>query len=248
MGTLRKKKYVFLAVALLSVSLASVANAAVYDLTADVTANGGWSSTSPSAGTWSAGTSQSVGSFIPFTEYLGGATVWHTSAYTGNPYNANGNVAGLTPHTYYDAGSVWMAADHRISGTDNVYDPATENYVNYTVIRWTAPTTSAITINAVFDTVSGASTVLTDAWVTKGAAVLFSQLATNPETVISSGLLSTTVNAGDTIDFLIKRSEGQTGDHAALCAMGITITEVPEPMTLSLLGLGGVLCVVRRKK
>lgn len=252
------KKYVTMTMMVLSLSLASFAGAAVgdvHDLFTDVTANAGWAvnppSTSPAVGEWSAGTTQTIGDFTPFDIYLGGATVWHTTAYLDQSYNSIGQNAGhITPHTYFNNGQVYLAAENTITGNDNVLD-AGEYYTVYSAIRWTAPATiaanQAVTVEIALGNVEADSSRLTDTWVAQGTNILFEQPATDPETDTFSGLLYTTVSPGDAIDVLIKRNIASDGYHAAISNMHMTITEVPEPLTISLLSLGSLALLRKRR-
>jgi hypothetical protein len=239
---------------LIVVSMAGIVSAGVgdvHDLLTDVTANGGWTTSgSPAVGEWNVGTTQTIGDFTPFDIYLGGPTVWHTEAYLGLPFNAaNANVGHITPHTYF-TGSVYLVAENTITGDDNVLD-AGEYYSLYSAIRWTAPATIAanqdVTVEIALGNVEGDSATATDTWVAQGTNILFEQAATSPETDTFSGLLNTSVNPGDTIDVLIKRNIAADGWHAAISNMHMTVTEVPEPMTIGLLAMGG-LALLRRKR
>lgn len=200
--------------------------AAVYDLGADVAANGGWSSTSPTAATWSAGSSQTLGGFTAYDEYLGGPTVWDTKAYLSQAFNdANANAGHITPHSYYPGDAVYMAAD-------NTWDGST--YTVYSIIRWTSPEAGSATIDAAL---TGGTSVV-DAWVLKNGSVLASGA--------TSGTLGTTVAVGDTIDLVIKRVAGADGAHNAIVAVDAAISVVPEPLTLGLLAIGAA-GFIRRK-
>jgi len=204
--------------------------AVVYDLNADVPANGGWPAAAPSVGTWSAGSSQALGSFAPYDVYLGTeATVWHTEAYLGQSYNtANANVGHITPHTYFNNGTVKQVAENTWDGS---------NYTVYSIIRWTAPEAGPATVDVTFGDL-GATKV--DAWVLVNGSTLFSQGAAEPETDIVTGILNTSVAVGDTIDLVIKRAAGQDGSHAGDTLMDAEINVVPEPASLAILALGGL--------
>lgn len=243
------KKFVTMTMMVLSLSLASIAGAAVgdvHDLLTDVTANAGWAvnppSVSPAVGEWSVGTTQTIGDFTPFDIFLGGPTVWHTEAYLGLPYNAaNANANHITPHTYF-TGPVNLVAENTITGTDNVLDEG-EYYSVYSLIRWTAPAGIAANQAVTVDINLGASDRAIDIWVAKGTDILFENIETTP--VIEQ--ISTSVGTDDVIDLLIKRNITADGYHSAITTVGFTITEVPEPLTIGLLSLGSLALLRKRR-
>lgn len=256
-------KYAAIAMMLVTLSMAGVTSAAVmYDLVTEVTANGGWPSDTPTIGTWSAGSTETIGSFDPFVTFSGGGpTVWQTTTYkdAGHPYNSIGAAAGqITPHTYFEQGAVVVCPNNDITGTDNILDPG-EIYNLYSLIRWTAPATmaadQAITLDVFVDTTTfiiyaPTNNKLSDTWVVKNGDILFEKISTNPETDFGPISTDITVSPGDTIDILGKRNVEDDGYHSCLFAPQITITVVPEPSTLVLLsaGLLGLFVIARRKK
>jgi len=219
----------------------SPAWATVYDLTADVAANGGWSATSPTVGTWTAGSSQALGTFTAYDTYLGSVppdylTIWHSPAYLSQGFNADNATSGhVTPHTYFSYGKVLQVAENTWDGS---------NYTVYSIIRWTAPEAGPATVNV---TIGNIAPTKVDAWVLKNGVTLFSQGATEPETDIVTGILNTSVAVGDTIDLVIKRTAGQDGAHAGNTFMDAQINVVPEPISLAMLASGGLFLGLRRK-
>ncbi len=60
-----------------------------------------------------------------------------------------------------------------------------------------------------------------------------------------TGMSNISIAAGDWIDFAIHRYDDSSGND--WCGLQATITEVPEPMTIGLLTLGGLALLRRRR-
>ena len=114
----------------------------------------------------------------------------------------------------------------------------------YSAIRWTAPVTIAANQEVTVDIALGDSLQSIDTWVAQGTDILYENIGT---TLAQSEQLSTSISAGDVIDVLIKRNIAADGYHNVLPTIGFTVTEVPEPLTIGLLSLGGVALLRRRR-
>ncbi len=119
-----------------------------------------------------------------------------------------------------------------------------EYYSVYSAIRWTAPVTIAANQEVTVDIALGDSLQSIDTWVAQGTDILYENIGT---TLAQSEQLSTSISAGDVIDVLIKRNIAADGYHNVLPTIGFTVTEVPEPLTIGLLSLGGVALLRRRR-
>ena len=204
-------------------------------------------------GAWSYGTlvtySETSREFVPFSTPDAAAADGSTfAAWHDEDWNVNGKIGeNLGPNPidewgwYCEVGQVLMGS------------PLT---VRSTTIRWTAPADMTVDVSAMFSgqdtdgTESAVYVLLNNTTVYSGYVSGFIGRAANGyadafgatpnQSYSCSGL---EVSVGDVVYFAMY-GMGYTR-HTSLTA---TVTEVPEPMTLSLLGLGGVLCVVRRKK
>jgi hypothetical protein len=111
--------------------------------------------------------------------------------------------------------------------------------------RWTAPSALGM-VNVTGSFLSGDSGAV-DVYVVKNAStaapiILFSVANTFADQAFAT---STSVLAGDTIDFIVGAAGGFTSDSTPLIAH---IAAVPEPASLAALGLGAAAFLRRRKR
>ncbi len=157
---------------------------------------------------------------------------WHDS-----DWDINGNVGknvGSSPIPtsawgfYAEVGQIIMGAPNSNRGT---------------TIRWTAPADMTVDVSATF-TGQAAGVWNAQVYVFVNNTNMFQQTLTGYGATQSySGTISLT--AGNVLYFAMDGAGGGAGKQTGLAA---TITEVPEPMTLSLLALGSLGVVIRRKR
>jgi len=150
-------------------------------------------------------------------------------------------VVNMSPTTFFtDYG---FGPNLGVEPREILLHPASNN--DYPVVRWTAPATGAYTVLAYWhdedphggnggtgDVVLNGTSIFSASWANGGA-------------LASSGLLTLSLSAGDTIDFLL----GSSGDWAFdSTRFGATITAIPEPSTVAQLLLGGVLMGLHRRQ
>ncbi len=230
------KKYVALMMMVLTVSLASLAGAAVgtiHDLNSQM--NGEFTQAGNWAYGWSSNLGNNLGDFGLLDTYVearpapdlvrlwvhsteGGPHLWYVTA-GGNFFGANAGEHGFCPP----------------DGTVNA---------QYTTFRWTAPAGVASAVD-----ITGLARPATDVqvkeiFVAKNGTPLF-QMVTWGTQVDFTGLTNIPIAAGDWIDFAINRYDTSSGND--WCGLQATITEVPEPMTMGLLTLGGLALLRRRR-
>jgi len=229
---MKMKKYAAMLMMVLMLSLASIAGAAIgtiHDLNSQM--NGEFTQ----AGNWAYGWSSNLVDFGLLDSYIkardvpelvnlwvhsteGGPHLWYVVA-GGNFFGANAGEHGFCPP----------------DGTVNA---------QYTTFRWTAPAGVASAVD-----ITGLARPATDIqvkeiFVAKNGTPLF-QMVTWGTQVDFTGMSNISIAAGDWIDFAIHRYDDSSGTD--WCGLQATITEVPEPMTIGLLTLGGLALLRRRR-
>jgi len=221
--------------------------------TASIVYNGSadYSITSNPNGVWSYGTSTTATSpFAPFTLY----GVADTTAYNNANLDRWSVVPGSGPDdTAYpflmvNTGAVSVTVlDVTLTPGEMVLHPGALGEVS--ILRWTAPGTGVIGIDATFTGVS-TSTTTTDVHVLRNLTALFDGLINiggNDDTE-HYGTTSLAVNAGDTISFVVGRGNGNfTFDTTSLAATidyTANTAAVPEPGTAILVGFGAMAAFV----
>ncbi len=232
-------KKMLVLVTVMALSLVSMAQAA--DLQGDFSLaanpNGDWSYGWFNAGAFTAyGTVNSADS---------GGSTFSAWSYAAGDWDAKGNVGiNLGPNPIDD----WMS--YREVG-QIIYGPSIDGLMNTS--RWTAPTAGDYQITAVFTGQSTMPTVATvsvlknevEEW-SAGLNGFIGTLASNftdgfgdaPSQTYSGTL---TLAQGDTLDFTMVTVNGNNR------AMALDVQIVPEPMTMGLLGLGGLALIRRRR-
>ena len=187
-------------------------------------AAGDFSSASNPNGTWSYGSSTSLASaFIPY------------SLSTNNYQNLGPDgwlaASGGVPYLLHN-GTI-----HNITNANSVYQPGQIALQpgpsgEYSIVRWTAPSSVTISINATFSGLSSLGDSADVHILLDGVSIFNSTVFGTPAPAIFSG--SRSVLAGDTIDFAVGFGDGNPNeDNTALSA-----TIVPEPGTLALAAIG----------
>ena len=187
-------------------------------------AAGDFSTSSNPNGAWSYGSSTSLASaFIPSsipTNNYGGIGLggWLGSATGGgDPYVLHNGTA------------------HNVTNNFSIYQPGQlalqpGGLVQYSIVRWTAPSSGTFSINATFSGLSSLGDSVDVHILLDGISIFNSVVNPNPASFATSGSLV----AGDRIDFVVGNGgNGANEDNTALLA-----TIVPEPATLGLVGLG----------
>jgi hypothetical protein len=121
-----------------------------------------------------------------------------------------------------------------------------DNSGNFSVLRWTAPSTGSYLVTTTFFDIPNADPATVDVHVLHNSVSLFTDSLYNvvTSTGYTSGPLALTL--GDTIDFIVgDGSNGYINDHTAITAQ---ITAVPEPSTFALLALGSGFLLWRTRR
>jgi len=236
MTTYRKSVPISIYVMLLSlIAIARPAAAQTYS------AAGNFSNSSDPNGAWSYGWSTTLGSAFTLD------TSNTTAAYglTG----LGGWFAGASPEGVPSALRNNTASPITL-GSFTTYQPGqlalNMNGSQYSIVRWTAPSTGQFSVTATF---SGLSSIgdTSDVHVqTNGVSVFDSFVNGSPSPTNYSATL--TLVSGEHVDFAV--GFGSNGnDHEDTTGLDATIVAVPEPATLSLAGLGlGCLFALRFRK
>lgn len=177
----------------------------------------------------------------------------------------NDNDALMTAYVEYEGNrsAYWRAAgegywpltwhsfsytDGSIMPGDTIMQPACGNNIyqtgpKFSKIRWTAPAAGIVDLSAAFHDFSS----ILNAWVVVNDTIVYSSTDPMDGSYAVSGLA---VLLGDTIDFAASTSPiGQVPNPlvVGLVRTDATINFVPEPVTMSLLGLGGLVMIRRRR-
>jgi hypothetical protein len=207
---------------------------------ADFDAAGDFSAVNNPNGVWSYG----------YTTTLGGTLNLYTTSFSGRPGNSaligwlgNQGIGGepLVQKNGLTTENVRGTVD-LLPGQLSLHPGPTGDQ---SVVRWTAPTTGSITVDATFE---GRDTLgtSTDVHVLDNGAALFNGEVTGfGASSDQSTSLILSVHAGDTIDFVVGYGTNHTyfNDTTALSAY---IKAVPEPSALALFGVGAVGLIGRR--
>ena len=235
-----KKSIVHTLVALAFLSSGYAAQAAIYDVAADFSAtnnpNGAWSYGESSTLTSALTVYPNSGKFDPPTVNI---DVWAGENHPYSPnvsYNGTGSVDTSHPTI------IWQIGQFSLHPGDSGGGGACE----YSHARWTAPGVGSIDIDALFTGIDLGGTT-TDVHVLHNGTSLFDGAIDGyNDTSSFSPTGSVSVGIGDTIDFVV--GYGSNGTHTSdTTALSATIDFIPEPATLSLLALGS-LALVRRKR
>ena len=212
------------------------ANAQTWDLNVDADA------TANPMGQWSYGRSEDPNDPVPFT--------LHTNTFNAGPNNdlRIWDLASGHPNIAYNKG-VNVLESHIGPGEHNMH-PGTDPNPDYAKIRFTVPASVAnnqqVQIQGLWDrpNPTGGNDDM-HIFHNNGttATELFQNLGNVDDVPFD---VTVTVNPGDFIDFAVGNHDGVEGGGAA-SVDSLTITEVPEPTTLMLVGLSalGLLCCRR---
>jgi hypothetical protein len=223
-----------LVILLFACSLSNLCIAANYDVAAD------FSSTNNPNGAWRYGWSSTLTSF--FNLYQNklneiGLDGWSHPAIGGD---------GKSPLVIHNGTANPIANEYElITWQPGQFTLHPGPNGEYSHARWTAPASATIDIDAVFPLIDRDQfTAGTDVHVLRNGISIFD------DGIIGFGDTSTfsatiSVGAGDIIDFAVGYGIDH-GFHNDTTALSATIGIVPEPATLLLLGLGGL--VLRRRK
>jgi hypothetical protein len=139
---------------------------------------------------------------------------------------------------------VWRDNGHLSLGTPSVWRRSDLNTLNfhpgpdaYSIIRWVAPAAGSVDWDASFLSVDGGTK---DVLVYHNTTQLFAAAIGGSSAAGSSGTLS--VNAGDSVYVAVGRRDDYFSDATQV---DFSIS-VPEPASLGLVGLGGLLVLRRR--
>jgi MYXO-CTERM domain-containing protein len=210
-------------------AMPAIASATTYDVAADFSA-----STNPN-GAWSLGYSTTLGgAFNAYTANgtSGGVNFWQNAG--GYPTAAhNPTAAAITSGTVtINAGQFAM---HPGPGGE------------YAVARFTVQVTGMHTFSAAFVGQDFVFPTTTDVHLLLNSSPMFSSFINTFEGPgVASGIFSTTLNAGDTLDVAVGYGSnfGFTGDTTGVAFL---VEAVPTPGAAALLGLGGLVAARRRR-
>jgi hypothetical protein len=213
--------------AVVATMLAGTARAdTIYDLCAD------FSATANPNGVWSYGVEEALGGpLVPFTTTYnpsGGLYAWFLSPEQLQPpcvgFNSTAYPYSYTPETGITNTIPPFTTDASPGGPS---DP-------FTVIRFTAPTTSEYTLNATFMGLSAFTQ--SEVYVVDNGSTLFTNGIIGNESNPTFLDPTLQLSAGDSVDFAVATGGGSTDDTGITA----TLTAVPEPSTIVLLSIGAI--------
>jgi hypothetical protein len=202
-------------------------------------AAGDFSSSSNPNGAWSYGWSTTLGSAFNLDSS-------NTTAYSGTS-GLNGWLSNLAP----DGSPLVLqnGATNPVTTANSTFQPGQfalgpGQNLQYSILRWTAPSSGTFSINATFSGLSFLGDTSDVHILHDGISIFDSNVTGSPSPVSFSGPVS--ITAGDTLDFAV--GVGSNGNYNEdLTALSATI--VPEPGTLNLVGMSlGCLLAFRFRK
>jgi len=147
------------------------------------------------------------------------------------------------------ASSQWYYGD--LSWGYSIGNGAMSNYANvWDILAWKAPATATAAVDLT-------GSIITADW---AAANLYLEVLNNAGTSLQSLTVSRStgtfaihlsdlsVNAGDYVYIRTKVTDGSNWQYTVFDTLTITTSSVPEPASLALLALGGLLAVARPRK
>ncbi len=207
----------------------------IYNAAAD------WSAANNPTGAWSYGWSTSLASAFnldsnPFV--INGLTAWDDASHQ----------VGLTPNVNHNgtAGVISFSNTVFLPGQLTLHPGSAGEK---SIVRWTAPASGSMDINAVFAG-RALNPTTTDIHVLHNSVSLFDGLVNNFNVGHPFSTTSIGVAMGDTIDFKVGFGSNNNfnGDTTSLDAV-ITFNAIPEPntLTLAMLGILGLIGCGRRR-
>ena len=246
---------IFLAV--LCLVFAAPVQATTWDLNADFAAQQAIDNTANSFGAWSLGFSEG-------SDHLEGAWGFAPVVYNGtypipnpiqlleDPYPNRVYPIGTVPQgwvaqngpgfiMFNDSGADWVWTDKGGSSVvaAGMTGMRTSDPVHAAKVRWTSPAGGMVHIEGLFD--SGSAFLKLYGIRQNDTIELIGSPVTAEDVPFSFDVV---VAMGDTIDFMVRQTD-PAGMNNNMVGLDVLIT--PEPITMSLLGLGG-LAILRRRR